>query len=154
MASYSHQLRDGLVSVFNTAKSGWILQPTVKATDLPDNTEGEIPLTLYVVALDFDEEKLTRKGSRKITQQIAIGLVKTGVTPDDGTTANLVLLCQQIRSTIVASAINISLTGGIEATWEATEAVKDETGLPFGFVKSRETASFESFFNATYTFLI
>jgi hypothetical protein len=144
------EIREAIAAAINADKSGYNLNPNVVETHIPDdNTEGAVPLTCYLVVLDADEERETRT-RRQIEQPVMIGVVQAPIKASDiDTIDDLIELVQSIKTTL--SQLAIQLSDNTIVTWTSNVAEKDETGLPFSYVKMREISTFESYFTATYS---
>jgi hypothetical protein len=95
------------------------------------------------------KERETRT-RRQIEQPVMIGVVQAPIKASDiDTIDDLIELVQSIKTTL--SQLAIQLSDNTIVTWTSNVAEKDETGLPFSYVKMREISTFESYFTATYS---
>jgi hypothetical protein len=138
---------DAVEAAINAAKSGYNLEPNVQLVFFPEDLEGAIPLTCYVVPLQYDEVIETR-ASIKAIMPVMIGIVKSPIVPTKyADVAALVTLTEQVRKTLRSVT---AVIGDRNFGWQDTIAVKDETGVPFSYVKMREQHTFEAYFTANY----
>jgi hypothetical protein len=138
-------IRDAVYDAIFLAKNDYIITDfDLQKTYYPDiKLQGITKPRVYVVGMQWLEEKLSRNATKSVTYPVQVAVVDKVTPTDTDSIDQLTALVEEINATVST----IDLPG---YTWLRTEGQTDPNGTPLSFVSLHEDHRFQAVFTAHY----
>lgn len=145
-------IRDEIETAINADKASYVITDfTVIATWLPrESLESLAAIAgkIYIIGMGSTETSRSRTGTALTEYPVQVGIQKvlTGNTDSDANKTlidQLVELQEQVR-------VTCRKLGPAGFSWNRSEPLEDDSGLPFSFMLMHENNTFEAYFTAFY----